>query len=82
MKNIGYRQMWMILKQKYALTVKRYYKVLVILCMCAIIYANATNRSTVQMLMSVLDSQGAKRRKNHRLKRRVYQNKVNVVIMS
>ena len=28
------------------------------------------------MMMSVLDSQGAKRRKSHQLKRRVYQNKV------
>ena len=34
------------------------------------------NRSTVQMLMSVLDSDGAKRRRCRRLIRRVYQNKV------
>ena len=32
-------------------------------------------RSTVQMLMSVLDNDGAKRRRCHRFKRRVYQNK-------
>ena len=33
-------------------------------------------RSTVQMLMSLLDDEGARRRKQHRLVRRVYQNKV------
>ena len=36
------------------------------------------HRNTVQMLMSLIDLQGAKRRKGCRLKRRVYQNKVNV----
>ena len=30
--NIGYRQMWMILKQKYALTVKRYMHVFFCIC--------------------------------------------------
>lgn len=33
-------------------------------------------RSTVQMLMSLMDPERVKRRKGHRLKRRVYQNKV------
>ena len=31
------------------------------------------------MMMSLLDSQGAKRRRKHQLKRRVYQNKVHSV---
>ena len=44
--------------------------------MCLYIYIKCHNRSTVQMMMSVLDSEGAKRRRNHRLKWRVYQNKV------
>jgi len=36
----------------------------------------SSHRSTVQMMMAVLDSQGAKRRRRRQLKRRVYQNKV------
>ena len=39
---------------------------------------NLIFRSTVQMLMSILDYDGAKQRRKHRLKRRVYQNKVRV----
>ena len=35
-----------------------------------------TFRETVQMLMSLLDSEGVQRRRQRRLKRRVYQNKV------
>ena len=36
----------------------------------------SSHRSTVQMTMAVLDSQGAKRRRRRQLKRRLYQNKV------
>ena len=43
---------------------------------------NLIFRSTVQMLMSILDYVGAKRRRKHRLKRRVYQNKVRVKLTS
>lgn len=34
-----------------------------------------TCRSTVQMLLSLLDPEGVKRQRGHRLRRRVYQNK-------
>lgn len=37
---------------------------------------NLIFRSTVQMLMSLLDDGGVSRRRGRRLKRRVYQNKV------
>ena len=64
--------MWTILQQKHGLQVKR--------CDISMLYIVGTcfkfNRSTVQMLMSVLDSDGAKRRRRRRLIRRVYQNKV------
>ena len=67
--------MWMILQQKHGLQVKRYVclscdiNMLIGICF-------KFDRSTVQMLMSVLDNDGAKRRRCHRLKRRIYQNKV------
>ena len=37
---------------------------------------NYVYRSTVQMLMSIVDADGAKRRRRKRLVRRTYQNKV------
>jgi len=73
--NIGYRQMWAVLRQKHGLSVKQYTKGQCMEEQCyvhAILYI----RNTVQMLMSVLDPDGVKRWKGHRLKRRIYQNKV------
>lgn len=40
---------------------------------------NSTARETVQMLLSLLDLIGAKRRKGRRLRRRLYQNKVSKI---
>lgn len=46
-----------------------------------ILHANTfTCRSTVQMLLSLLDPEGARRRRGRRLRRRIYQNKVSFTI--
>ena len=71
---VGYRQMWAILRHKDQLTVKR-------LLVDVMIYVNYPfYRSTVQMLLSILDGEGVKRRQSCRLVRRTYQNKVNIFI--
>ena len=65
-RNVGYRQM----------SVKR-------LLVDVMIYVNYPfYRSTVQMLLSILDGEGVKRRQSCRLVRRTYQNKVNIFICS
>lgn len=70
--SIGYRQMWRILQIKYNICVKR--------CNIAIALASIAtfhiDRSTVMMLLRLLDPEGSERRRGHRLRRRVYQNKV------
>jgi len=78
--NIGYRQMWVVLKQKHGLVVKRYERYCAIIPeetlekLFLILHANTfTYRSTVQML---LYPEGARRRRGHQLRRRIYQNKV------
>ena len=45
-----------------------------------LVFNNIThNRRTVQMLLSVMDGEGVKRRSARRLKRRVYQNRVKLI---
>ena len=72
--------MWRILKEKHNLTAKRY--VIYIFCYELVLPSSMGFeslyylRSTVQMLLAILDSEGVARRKAHRMKRRVYQNKV------
>ena len=63
--------MWTILQLKHGLQVKRYVFLDVIIISMLIDICFKFNRSTVQMLMSVLDNDGAKRCRCHRLKKRV-----------
>ena len=67
--------MWTIIKDKYNLTVKRYNLYIIIMCINFFYNCEVVNRiqvflrSTVQMLLAILDSDGVARRKAHRMKR-------------
>ena len=75
--------MWLIMKRKYGLIVKRY--AIVDMCIClyfkSYLILSINFRETVQMLVSLLDPEGVERRKGRRLKRRVYQNKVIIIVL-
>ena len=76
--NIGYRQMWRVIQDKYNYVAKRFnirFLDQYISLKLKIIY-----RSTVMMLMKILNPTGVENRRRHRLKRRIYQNKVHRVI--
>ena len=67
--NIGYRQMWRVIQDKYNYVAKRFnirfldqYISLKLKIIC---------RSTVMMLMKILNPTGVENRRRHRLKRRI-----------
>ena len=70
--------MWRIIQDKYGYVTKRFLKKSNIR---SYYYRNYNDRSTVMMIVKILDPIGVERRCRKRLKRRVYQNKVYCSIM-
>ena len=70
--------MWRLIQKKYNLTVKR---LIFTIGYFDLHWKFCNNRETVQMLLLILDPIAVTRRKSCRLKRRVYQNKVSLLLI-